>query len=272
MTEGKFELKHSEIPIKEEAQDEEQPVWGTLVTKNPVRLKIWQILSLFGELNVTQISNLLKESKSTVSRHLNSMELDKLVNRRIVKATCDGRIAPKLYSINYEVKNMQSNESQEEGLPKDFDNRIDFIKTEIQTNRSSITMIKGIMDLLLPIYNELEDLIKLGTPEALQKADEIFMEYMWGEKGKNITWFKFGYLTPEMRSLTYEIDKWAYNSLKDKDFDHEKFEEKRIQLKKEYTEAKKLQDDPLQTKKYAHLGIQLPLRKIFKKNLNGRQS
>ncbi len=63
-------------PIEPSKDDEVCESWGMLVTKSTVRLKIWQILELFGEMNVTQISNLLKESKSTVSRHLNYMEQD----------------------------------------------------------------------------------------------------------------------------------------------------------------------------------------------------
>ncbi len=267
MTEGKISEQFQENIESNEVEEKEGLIWGTLVTKSHVRLKIWQILELFGELNVTEISNLLEESKSTVSRHLKSMEQDKLVNSRKCEAICDGRINPKLYSINYEIKCSKSNENQEEGLPTDFAKRIKFILTEIQTNRSSITMIKGIMDLLLPIYEEVEDLIKIGTPEALQKADKIFMEYMWGPEGKHITWFLFLYLTPEMKDLRYRIEKWAYKGIEEENFDSEKFEEERLQLKKEYTEAKSEQEDPLVKKKYAKLGIDLPLRKIFKKNL-----
>ena len=209
-------------------------------------------------------------SKVEIILQSNSMELDKLVNRKICEATCDGRIAPKLYSINYDVKHSKASEMQDEGLPDEFGKRIKFIKTEIQTNRSSIAMMKGIMDLLLPIYDEVEELIKSGTPEALQKADEIFMDYMWGEEGKNITWFLFSYLTPEMRDVKWRIEKWAYEMLKNDEIDIEKFKEKRLSFKKELTEAKKDQDNPLYHKKYAHLGIQLPLRKIFKTNQNGR--
>ncbi len=87
---------------------------------------------------------------------------------------------------------------QSEGLPKDFMKRIEFIKTEIQTNSASIAMITGIMELLLPIYDEVENLIKQDTEESLKKADELFYQFMWGDKGQNITWFRFGYHVPKM--------------------------------------------------------------------------
>lgn len=263
MTEGKIALPIEE-QIEPSKDDEVFESWGMLVTKSAVRLKIWQILELFGEMNVTQISNLLKESKSTVSRHLNSMEQDDLVNCRICQSTCDGRIAPKVYSINHDVKSKGSM-VQSEGVPKDLMRRIDFIKCEIQANRSSIAMISGIMELLLPIYNEVESLIKQDSEESFKKADELFNEYMWGDKGENIAWFKFGYHVPKMHELQNKIYSWSYKLLKD-DYDIEKFKEERLKLKTEMKVAKQIQKDSTVSKKYASLGIDLPLRKIFKKN------
>ena len=263
MTEGKTNLPIQE-PIEPSKDDEVLESWGMLVTKSTVRLKIWQILELFGEMNVTQISNLLKESKSTVSRHLNSMEQDDLVISRKVESTCDGRIASKVFIINHEIKS-RGGMDQSEGLPKDFKKRIEFIKSEIQTNRSSITMMNGIMELLLPIYDEVESLIKQDTEESLKKADELFNQFMWGDKGENITWFKFRYLAPKMHDLSYKIDSWSRKILKD-DYDLEKFSEERLELKEEMDQAMKEQEDATISKKYAHLGIDVPLRKIFKKN------
>ena len=256
-------------PVQEEINASENDgicnLWGTLVTKSQVRLKIWQILQLFGELNVTQISNLLKESKSTVSRHLNSMEQDKLVNRRDAKPSCDGRIAAKVYWINHDIQKCSSEVDQSEGLPTEFSKRLEFIRTEIQTNRSSIAMISGIMELLLPIYSEVESLLKQNTPESLQKADEIFMNFMWGEKGINITWFNFSYTTSKMHDLRNKIYDWSYKALKE-DADLEEIEEKRLELSKELKEAKAEKEDHSSPKKYGTFGIDMPLRKIFKKN------
>ncbi|MHA1111680.1 MAG: winged helix-turn-helix domain-containing protein [Promethearchaeota archaeon] len=263
MTEGKI-AEPTQEQIESSKDDEVCEPWGMLVTKSTVRLKIWQILELFGEMNVTQISNLLKESKSTVSRHLNSMEQDDLVKSRKVESTWDGRIASKVFNINSEIK-LRGGMDQSEGLPKDFKKRIEFIKSEIQTNRSSIIMMTGIMELLLPIYNEVESLIKQDTEESLKKADELFNQFMWGDKGENIAWFKFGYHTPKMQDLTIKIYNWSRKILKD-DYDLEKFNEERLELKEEMVQAKKEQEDPTISKKYAQLGIDVPLRKIFMKN------
>jgi DNA-binding transcriptional ArsR family regulator len=225
MTEEKIkEMPQEEIKSSEDNKRVES--WGLLVTKSTVRLKIWQILELFGEMNVTQISNLLKESKSTVSRHLNGMLEDGLVISREDEACCPGRIAPKLFSINHDIRKVKSGIEMEQGYPKDFNERIDYIGKEIQTNRSSIDMIAGIMRLLEPIYDEVEELIKEGSPESLKKADEIFLKYMWGPNGENITWFTFAYQTPKMYFLQKKISDFSYKILKD-EYDTSKFEEER---------------------------------------------
>ncbi len=266
MTEEKIQ-EVQQVNVEPSENDENCESWGTLVTKSTVRLKIWQILRLFGELNVTQISNLLKESKSTVSRHLNGMEKDCLVKSHEQVSTCEGRIAAKVFRINEEVDKIKSGMDQNQGLPKDFTKRIEFMKSEIRTNRSSIEMISGIMNLLVPIYDEVAKLLKINTTESLQKADEIFTDYMWGDKGEHITWFKFNYFTPKMYHLKYKIQEWSYKALKE-DADPEKIEKERLELQTKLKEAKTEQKDDSIPKKYGVFGIEMPLRKIFKKNLS----
>ncbi len=155
-------------------------------------------------------------------------------------------------------------------LSEDLHERIDYYKKELQTNRASIEMITGIMKLLVPIYNEVEALIKEGTDESYQKADELFKNYMWGENKENITWFTFSYQTPKAYELQYKLQKWGYEILKD-DFDLEKFEEKRLKLKAEMKEVSIEQKDPTIKKKYGRFGIMMPLRKIFKRNAKNKK-
>ncbi|MHA1110919.1 MAG: helix-turn-helix domain-containing protein, partial [Promethearchaeota archaeon] len=168
MTENEVETQEHQQNNKEDIDyDKLRTNWGMNVTKSTVRLKIWQILQLFGEMNVTQISNLLKESKSTVSRHLVGMVEDRLVSSREDKSCCEGRIPPKVFTI--EKKIMSKGSMQEIKFPEELDEQINFIKAEIQTNRSSIDMITGIMKLLHPIYNEIELLIKTGDDASHAK-------------------------------------------------------------------------------------------------------
>ncbi|MFX1481426.1 MAG: hypothetical protein ACFFCI_25380 [Promethearchaeota archaeon] len=76
--------------------------WLSLIDKHELRYEIWAILNLYYELNVTQISHLVKKSMSTVSRVLISMKKDGLVlSRRGEKKKGEGeKIPPKYYRIN----------------------------------------------------------------------------------------------------------------------------------------------------------------------------
>lgn len=78
--------------------------WKTLMDKHELRYEIWSLLKVNYELNVTEISNLVKQSKSTVSRVLIGMKKDDLIlSRRGETKKSDGeKIPPKFYRINVE--------------------------------------------------------------------------------------------------------------------------------------------------------------------------
>lgn len=271
MTENEVETQEEQHANEEDIDyDKLRTNWGMNVTKSTVRLKIWQILQLFGEMNVTQISNLLKESKSTVSRHLVGMVEDRLLESHEDKSCCEGRIPPKNFRIHKEI--MEKGSMQEIDFPDEINEQINFIKAEIQTNRSSIEMITGIMNLLLPLYNEVETLIKNGDEESKVKAIEIFKKYMWkNEKANNVTWFMFKYTTEASHSFGKKMEQFTWNLLKD-DFDIEKFKEERSKLKAEHDAIMETEKNNDVKKKYGHFCIDMPLRAIFKKNLPDKKS
>jgi len=78
--------------------------WKTFMDKHELRYEIWSLLKINFELNVTEISNLVKQSKSTVSRVLIGMKKDGLIiSRRGETKKSDGeKIPPKFYRINFE--------------------------------------------------------------------------------------------------------------------------------------------------------------------------
>ena len=81
--------------------------WESLISKHKLRYDIWMFLNLYNELNVSQISKWVKQSKSTVSRVLISMESDGLLVSRRGKIKEGGRerIPPKYYRISKKYKN-----------------------------------------------------------------------------------------------------------------------------------------------------------------------
>jgi len=76
--------------------------WESLISKHKLRYDIWVLLNSKRELNVTQITNGLKRSKSTVSRVLSGMESDGLLVSRRGKIKEGGRerIPPKYYRVS----------------------------------------------------------------------------------------------------------------------------------------------------------------------------
>jgi hypothetical protein len=186
---------------------------------------------------------------------------DHLLESHEDKSCCEGRIPPKLYNIHKEI--LDKGSMQEIDFPDELTDQMNFIKAEIQTNRSSIEMITGIMKLLHPVYNEIETLIKSGDEKDHTKAIELFKKYMWY---KNITWFMFQYTTEASHSFGKKVEKFAWDLLKD-DFDPIKFEEERSKLKAEHDAIKLAEKDGNVKKKYGHFCIDMPLRAIFKKNL-----
>jgi len=67
-----------------------------------LRYDLWMVIILNNELNVTQISKVVGNSKSTISRVLKGMETDELLVSRRGKIEEGGRerIPPKYYRIN----------------------------------------------------------------------------------------------------------------------------------------------------------------------------
>ncbi len=93
--------------------------WKILISKHKLRYEIWQVLNLNYELNVTEIAKGLKQSKSTISRVLKSMESDGLLVSRRGKIKEGGRerIPPKYYSISEKFKRDKDKEKNFMEIP-----------------------------------------------------------------------------------------------------------------------------------------------------------
>lgn len=81
-----------------------QEKWECLIAKHKLRYEIWALLDLHNELNVTQITHFVKQSKTTVARHLMLMEKDGLLISRTATKHVKGRIPPKIYQLNLKFK------------------------------------------------------------------------------------------------------------------------------------------------------------------------
>lgn len=160
--------------------------WFFLFGKHNLRFDIWNILRICNEANVTQISNMVEQSKSTVARHLNSMEKDGLILSRKDDKVQRGKIPPKLFRINRKLTQVVENYPVNILPPDDPSELIEFYKKEIQTYRATIYRYKLLLDLLNPLLDDFENHF-----DDIDAAKEIYDKYF------NITklepWFAYAY-------------------------------------------------------------------------------
>ncbi|MFX0007831.1 MAG: winged helix-turn-helix domain-containing protein [Promethearchaeota archaeon] len=165
--------------------------WLSLIDKHELRYEIWAILQLYHELNVTQISHLVKKSMSTVSRVLISMKKDGLVlSRRGEKKEGEGeKIPPKYYRINEKYHKKSELKVKELEPPKDPQKLREFYISEIKNYRNAIYNIHKLLDLLNPLFNVFEDQM-----DDIGKAKRIYDSYL---SGANEPWFNIMYFDDE---------------------------------------------------------------------------
>ena len=217
---------------KDTIQEEE---WLDLIDKHELRYEIWALLKLYYELNVTQISHLVEQSKSTVSRVLIEMKKDGLIlSRRGFKKKSEGeKIPPKFYRLNNKYLLKADKIAVESDIPTDPQELRKFYISEIKNYRNSIYNIHKLLDLLTPLLNIFEEQL-----EDVFKAKKVYETYL---SGKNEPWFNLMY------------------------FDHERYE-KFLDLRLEYMlKLEKLaREQELNTDNaFVYLDASLPLKAIF---------
>ncbi|MFX1590223.1 MAG: winged helix-turn-helix domain-containing protein [Promethearchaeota archaeon] len=165
--------------------------WLDLIDKHELRYEIWAILKLYNELNVTEISHLVKQSRSTVSRVLIGMKKDGLIiSRRGEKKEGEGeKIPPKYYRINEELREKFERDISELEIPTDPQKLREFFISEINNYRNAIYNIHKLLDFMDPLLNIFEDQL-----DDINKAKSIYNTYL---SGKNEPWFNLLYFDHE---------------------------------------------------------------------------
>jgi DNA-binding transcriptional ArsR family regulator len=173
--------------------------WELLISKHTSRYDIWMFLNLYHELNVTQISKYIKQSKSTVSRVLKAMESDGLlVSRRgKIKVGERERIPPKYYRINEEYIKEEETERVFMEIPSDPQELHDFLFSEIQIYQSAIYNIIRLVNYLSSSLNHLDDHL-----ENIEKAKDIYKEFL---SGINEPEFNFVFLDKKRFRKFYDL-------------------------------------------------------------------
>ena len=175
--------------------------WESLISKHKLRYDIWMLLNLYNELNVSQISKWVKQSKSTVSRVLISMESDGfLVTRRgVIKKGEREKIPPKYYRISEDFQKEKEVEKKFMEIPSDPQELHDFLLTEIRNHRSAIYNLTRLVNYLSSSLNYLDDQLKL---EQIDKAKKIYEDYL---SGINEPEFNFVFLDKKRFKQFYDL-------------------------------------------------------------------
>jgi len=209
--------------------------WILLIDKHKLRYEIWAILKSYFELNVTKITHLVKQSKSTVSRVLLGMEKDGLIlSRRGIKKKGEGeKIPPKYYRINEEYREKLESETDDLEIPTDPQKLREFYISEIKNYQNAIYNMHKLLDLLTPLLRIFE-----GQLKDINKAKHIYDTYL---SGKNEPWFNLMY------------------------FDHERYEQF-LDIRLEYMlKLEKLarEQELNASNAFVYLDASLPLKSIF---------
>ncbi|MFW9972496.1 MAG: winged helix-turn-helix domain-containing protein [Candidatus Odinarchaeota archaeon] len=209
--------------------------WILLINKHKLRYEIWAILKLYSELNVTEITHLVKQSRSTVSRVLIGMEKDGLLlSRKAKKKQGEGeKIPPKYYRINENYGKKLEREPDEREIPTDPQKLREFYISEIKNYQNAIYNFHKLLDLVNPLLRTFENQL-----EDINKAKHIHETYL---SGRNEPWFNLMY------------------------FDHKRYE-KFLDIRLEYLlKLEKLaREQELDTANaFVYLDASLPLKAIF---------
>ncbi|MHA1452001.1 MAG: winged helix-turn-helix domain-containing protein [Promethearchaeota archaeon] len=146
-----------------------------LVTKNRLRLEILNILQIYGELNITQLSQKVEQSKSTVARHLKSLEKHEIViSRKSIDAEFEGgKITPKLFRRNQKIFNIMQYSAFLVPEPDNPEERKNFYRRQIEALRNSIAYFQWLLDKTGSLFDKFEDQLK-----DLPRARETWLKYI----------------------------------------------------------------------------------------------
>ncbi len=148
-----------------------------LVSKNKLRLEILNILQIYGELNITQLSQKVEQSKSTVARHLHSLEKHGIVVAR--KAREDeyepGKIPPKLYQRNLKFFKILQYTISLVPEPDDPEKLREFFRRQTKGIKNSLSFFKWLLEKTDPLFDKILNQLENNN---LDDAREIWLKYI----------------------------------------------------------------------------------------------
>jgi DNA-binding transcriptional ArsR family regulator len=177
--------------------------WFPLLGKHKIRFEIETILQIFNELNITEISHMVEQSKSTVDRHLKSMEKDGLLVSRTGDPNDPGRIPPKLYQFNrklYQI--LQYSGDVKPPIPTDPKKLIEYYQREIETFRAVIHRFITLLEKMNPLLNLFENQLS-----DVNLANQVFEDYFNPKTTINFPAFGYTYINEKYIGECFEANR-----------------------------------------------------------------
>ena len=179
--------------------------FGQLISKHPIRWEIWEILRFYKEMNINQITQFLKQSRYTVSRHLKLMEKDGMVISREIQPEKRGKYAPKYYRINPRLSapGIEDSELIDQyiesffrpwEIPEEPKERLKFYQDIIREHETGITNYAKSIEGMRLLFDQLKEIISgITKPDKikLERADDFFRKYLSGLKEPNFIGLTF---------------------------------------------------------------------------------
>lgn len=151
------------------------------ITKNVLRMQIFLLLYINPELYVIEISNKLNKSKATVSRHLNTMEKEGVLesrevpDKRNVKRKYYRLPIDKLKAILPEYFSYELNNQ-----PLNSDKRLKLYSKSIEILKSLKTLVAKGFDIIQPLIDSMEN--KLGNIESVDEEFNRYAQFLFPER------------------------------------------------------------------------------------------
>jgi DNA-binding Lrp family transcriptional regulator len=133
--------------------------------KDKLNFQIIMLILSYGELNVTEISKMLNQSKTTISRRLIDMEGEIVEYKETFKEKeIEGRITPKYYRIRDEFYR----KLQPIGADQIQENKSQFYRDLIEILRNGVEISRDSLDMINPLLDYLSS--QADDPEKAKKA------------------------------------------------------------------------------------------------------
>ncbi|MFX0034300.1 MAG: ArsR family transcriptional regulator [Candidatus Hermodarchaeota archaeon] len=149
--------------------------WIELIDEHPLRHDIWMVLDLYNELNVTEITYYVKQSKSTVSRVLKGMKDDGLLLSRRGGKEKGEKIPPKFFRINPKFQEVEE-EWDENNLPKEPEQIKNYYFSKINEFRKIMKDLEKRFEYLKTLLIYLEEQLK--DIENIEQAKITYKEFL----------------------------------------------------------------------------------------------